>query len=71
MLFLTSNVSLNGGLGIYSKLMRSIFLDYYIGSLLLWKGNERRLHRPCLASRSTGTREMNTRNILFSMGSND
>src|SRR5438132_5384277 len=22
------------------QLMRSIFLDYYIGSLLLWKGNE-------------------------------
>ncbi len=22
-------------------LMRSIFLDYYIGSLLLWKGNQR------------------------------
>ena len=23
------------------ELMRSIFLDYYIGSLLLWKGNKR------------------------------
>lgn len=26
------------------ELMRSIFLDYYIGSLLLWKGNERNFY---------------------------
>ena len=33
-------------------LMRSIFLDYYIGSLLLWKG-KRRPSRRLPASRST------------------
>ena len=30
-----------------NDLMRSIFLDYYIGSLLLWKGNKKNdLARP-------------------------
>ena len=37
-IFLTSSVSSSGSHRTFVKLMRSIFLDYYIGSLLLWKG---------------------------------
>ena len=39
-----------------SELMRSIFLDYFIGSLLLWKG-KKRTSSPSLVSPSTASRE--------------
>ena len=34
--------------GDISALMNSIFRDYYIGSLLLWKGQTESFRRPCL-----------------------
>ena len=37
-LFLIFSGNSSGSLGTFSALMRSIFLDYYIGCLLLWKG---------------------------------
>jgi hypothetical protein len=44
-----------------SDLMRSIFLDYYIGSLLLWKGTESNFDalacEPIYGYEGTGTRE--------------
>lgn len=49
------------------ELMRSIFRDYYVGSLLLWKPRLRIFQR-CRASRSTGSREMESQSTLYWMG---
>jgi uncharacterized protein with ParB-like and HNH nuclease domain len=52
-----------------SELMRSIFLDYYIGSLLLWKGKAENF-KALSVSRSTATKGRQNLNILFSTVSN-
>jgi uncharacterized protein with ParB-like and HNH nuclease domain len=39
------------------ELMRSIFLDYYIGSLLLWKGKVEKFRRRCLCRQNFVSRQ--------------
>ena len=51
------------------ELMRSIFLDYYIGSLLLWKGKEDNFDA-LSASQSTAMKATESRNTLSLMASN-
>ena len=43
------------------ELVRSIFLDYYIGSLLLWEGQNLRTSLRSPANRSTATKVTATR----------
>ena len=43
------------------ELMRSIFLDYYIGSLLLWKGKAAKLFRPVVRGDLRLPRQRKTR----------